>query len=332
MLPLLPPSGTGETNLDEAEALLKPYVEKFPNVSWPLKLCFAKMKPRFIDCICFLLVHRGPSCSSTPRGSLCSKATSHLWVLLTATTLADDVLLAAQLAATPAPLQAQETFLACIAAQQEWRQIHHLCYWELMWAYSFELRWKEAYRYADLLCKENKWSQVQQPAPALNCSRFSPMMPFWFAPILQAVYAFQKAAILSMLPEEEVTALGEDVVELFRWVTQNRCLLAKIHGGILETVERVLQAGGRSQDEDCRKIHSDGEVCSKEGAAVQFPQPHQATCPCSGEETPSHRLLLDNLLQHPTSVLRLHRKWCMSGMASPWSAKDPAWPKTFWPH
>lgn len=101
--------------------------------------------------------------------------------------------------------------------------------------------------------------------------------------------------------------------------------------GIPETVERVLQAGGRSQDEDCRQIHSDGEVCSKEGAAVQFSQPHQTTCPCSGEKTPSHRLLLDNLLQHPTSVLRLHRKWCTSGMASPWSEKDRAWPKTFWP-
>lgn len=71
--------------------------------------------------------------------------------------------------------------------------------------------------------------------------------------------------------------------------------------GILEAVERVLQAGGRSQDEDCRQIHSDGEVCGKEGAAVQFPQPHQAACPCSGEKTPAHRLLLENLLQHPTS-------------------------------
>lgn len=27
------PSGTGETNLAEAEALLEPYVAKFPNVS-----------------------------------------------------------------------------------------------------------------------------------------------------------------------------------------------------------------------------------------------------------------------------------------------------------
>lgn len=56
--------------------------------------------------------------------------------------------------------EAQEKYQACIAAQQEWRQIHHLCYWELMWAHSFEQNWREAYHYADLLCKESKWSQV----------------------------------------------------------------------------------------------------------------------------------------------------------------------------
>ncbi|CAG11466.1 unnamed protein product [Tetraodon nigroviridis] len=120
--------GTGEPNLAEAESLLKPYVEKFPN------------------------------------GALMLFYTARIALLKGDFTFA------------------QENFLACIAAQEEWRQIHHLCYWELMWAYSFELRWKEAYRYADLLCKENKWSQ--------------------------AVYAFQKAAILSMLPEKEAMAWG----------------------------------------------------------------------------------------------------------------------------
>uniref|UniRef100_A0A8D3DAL0 Tetratricopeptide repeat protein 39B n=1 Tax=Scophthalmus maximus TaxID=52904 RepID=A0A8D3DAL0_SCOMX len=95
---------------------------------------------------------------------------------------------------------AQEKFLACIAAQEEWHQIHHLCYWELMWAYSFEQNWREAYQYADLLCKESKWSQ--------------------------AIYVYQKAAILSMLPEEEVTKLGEDVVELFRQVEGLRLRIA----------------------------------------------------------------------------------------------------------
>ncbi|XP_045902554.1 tetratricopeptide repeat protein 39B-like [Micropterus dolomieu] len=138
--------GTGEGNLTEAEALLKPYVEKFPN------------------------------------GALILFYTARIALLQGNFTFA------------------QEKFLACIAAQEEWRQIHHLCYWELMWAYSFELKWRKAYRYADLLCKESKWSQ--------------------------AVYVFQKAAILTMLPEEEVTELGENVVELFRQVDGLRLRIA----------------------------------------------------------------------------------------------------------
>ncbi|XP_032873840.1 tetratricopeptide repeat protein 39B isoform X5 [Amblyraja radiata] len=87
---------------------------------------------------------------------------------------------------------AQVKFEECIAAQAEWRQIHHLCYWELMWSNSFQQQWLEAYRYADLLCKESRWSQ--------------------------AIYTFQKAAILSMLPEKEVKQTSENVEELFRLV------------------------------------------------------------------------------------------------------------------
>ncbi|XP_071373390.1 tetratricopeptide repeat protein 39B-like isoform X2 [Centroberyx affinis] len=138
--------GTGEGNLTEAEALLEPYMEKFPN------------------------------------GALIVFYTARIALLKGNFTFA------------------QEKFLACIAAQQEWRQIHHLCYWELMWAYSFEQDWGEAYRYADLLCKESKWSQ--------------------------AVYVFQKAAILSMLPEEEVNKMGENVEELFRQVDGLRLRIA----------------------------------------------------------------------------------------------------------
>eukprot|EP00064_Thunnus_orientalis_P011374 superscaffoldBa00001640_g11405 len=138
--------GTGEGNLTEAEALLEPYIKKFPN------------------------------------GALILFYIARIALLKGNFTFA------------------QEKFLACIEAQEEWRQIHHLCYWELMWAYSFEQNWREAYRYADRLCKESKWSQ--------------------------AVYVFQKAAILSMLPEEEVTQLGENVVELFRKVDGLRLRIA----------------------------------------------------------------------------------------------------------
>uniref|UniRef100_A0A8C1HHQ5 Tetratricopeptide repeat protein 39B n=1 Tax=Cyprinus carpio carpio TaxID=630221 RepID=A0A8C1HHQ5_CYPCA len=88
--------------------------------------------------------------------------------------------------------KAQVKFQECVSVQQQWRQIHHLCYWELMWCHSFQQQWRDAYRYADLLCRESRWSK--------------------------AIYVYQKAAILSMMCEEELKSSGEDVVGLFRQV------------------------------------------------------------------------------------------------------------------
>ncbi|XP_060093247.1 tetratricopeptide repeat protein 39B isoform X2 [Heteronotia binoei] len=130
--------GTGESNLLEAEALLQPYLKKFPKGALIL----------FYDARIDIL-----------KGNF---------------------------------EKAQVTFQECIAAQQEWKQIHHLCYWELMWCYSFQQNWLQAYQYADLLCKESRWSK--------------------------AIYMFQKAAILCMLPEDDVKTTGEDIVALFRQV------------------------------------------------------------------------------------------------------------------
>uniref|UniRef100_A0A7N8WQ82 Tetratricopeptide repeat protein 39B n=1 Tax=Mastacembelus armatus TaxID=205130 RepID=A0A7N8WQ82_9TELE len=88
--------------------------------------------------------------------------------------------------------QARARYEECISSQQEWKQIHHLCYWELMWTHSYQQEWQQAYHYADLLCKESRWSK--------------------------AIYMYQKAAILSMMSEEDVKRTGEDIVELFRQV------------------------------------------------------------------------------------------------------------------
>ncbi|KAK5611412.1 tetratricopeptide repeat domain 39A [Crenichthys baileyi] len=77
-------------------------------------------------------------------------------------------------------------------AQQTWKQFHHMCYWELMWCFTFKRAWKMAYFYADLLSQESRWSK--------------------------AMYVYMKAAYLSMLPEDEARPFGEDEVELFRQV------------------------------------------------------------------------------------------------------------------
>uniref|UniRef100_A0A6Q2ZCU4 Tetratricopeptide repeat protein 39B n=1 Tax=Esox lucius TaxID=8010 RepID=A0A6Q2ZCU4_ESOLU len=138
--------GTGEGNLVESEALLEPYIKKFP------------------------------------KGALIIFYQARIAVLRGNFELA------------------QELFLECIATQQEWHQIHHLCYWELMWTYCFQQNWLEAYKCADLLCKESKWSQ--------------------------AMYVFQKASILSMMPEEEVEKTGENVEQLFMQVESLRLRIA----------------------------------------------------------------------------------------------------------
>lgn len=45
-------------------------------------------------------------------------------------------------------------------AQQAWKQFHHMCYWELMWCFTYKRAWKMAYFYADLLSQESLWSKV----------------------------------------------------------------------------------------------------------------------------------------------------------------------------
>ncbi|KAL1023789.1 hypothetical protein UPYG_G00046190 [Umbra pygmaea] len=138
--------GTGEGNLLECQALLEPYIKKFP------------------------------------KGALMLFYRARIAVLK------GDFELA------------QKLFLECIASQQEWHQIHHLCFWELMWTYTFQQDWMEAYKYADLLCKESKWSQ--------------------------AMYVYQKASILCMMPPEEVERMGENMEQLFRQVEGLRLRIA----------------------------------------------------------------------------------------------------------
>lgn len=77
-------------------------------------------------------------------------------------------------------------------AQQTWKQFHHMCYWELMWCFTYKREWKMAYFYADLLSQESRWSK--------------------------AMYVYMKAAYLSMLPPDEARPFGEDEVKLFRQV------------------------------------------------------------------------------------------------------------------
>ncbi|XP_037384096.1 tetratricopeptide repeat protein 39B-like [Talpa occidentalis] len=77
----------------------------------------------------------------------------------------------------------------CICTQNEWRQVHHLCYWELMWCNIFLQDWKQAYHYATLLFQHSRWSK--------------------------ALYSYSKAILLILLPSDFAKLVNEDVNSLF---------------------------------------------------------------------------------------------------------------------
>ncbi|ELK14768.1 Tetratricopeptide repeat protein 39B [Pteropus alecto] len=77
----------------------------------------------------------------------------------------------------------------CIFLQNEWKQSHHLCYWELMWCHIFLQDWKHAYYYADLLSRNSRWSK--------------------------AIYSYSKAVLLALLPSGFAKSVSEDMNSLF---------------------------------------------------------------------------------------------------------------------
>ncbi|XP_043555151.1 tetratricopeptide repeat protein 39A isoform X2 [Chiloscyllium plagiosum] len=107
-------------------------------------------------------------------------------------------------------------FEECCEAQQHWKQFHHMCYWELMWCFTFKRQWKMAYFYADLLCKENSWSK--------------------------STYMYMKAAYLSMLGDEDYKPFGDDEIELFRKVPSMK---QKIAGKSLPTEKFAIRKARR---------------------------------------------------------------------------------------
>lgn len=51
-----------------------------------------------------------------------------------------------------------ESYQKCIQAQDDWKQFHSICHWEIMWCYAVQMNWDKAAFYSDLLRKQSKWS------------------------------------------------------------------------------------------------------------------------------------------------------------------------------
>uniref|UniRef100_A0A2K5F008 Tetratricopeptide repeat protein 39B n=1 Tax=Aotus nancymaae TaxID=37293 RepID=A0A2K5F008_AOTNA len=84
---------------------------------------------------------------------------------------------------------AQLKLQKCIFTQNEWKQVHHLCYWEFMWCHILRQDWRQAYHYANLLSQQSRWSK--------------------------AIYMYSKAIILALLPSDFVKSVSEDINSLF---------------------------------------------------------------------------------------------------------------------
>lgn len=75
-------------------------------------------------------------------------------------------------------------------SQDEWPQLHHVCYWELIWSNQFNQDWWEAYHYASFLFEESKWSKC--------------------------FYAYQKSVMLCMVQDELTEAQREEQITLMK--------------------------------------------------------------------------------------------------------------------
>lgn len=51
-----------------------------------------------------------------------------------------------------------DSYQLCINAQDDWKQFHSICHWEMIWCYCVELNWPMAIHYSDLLRRQSRWS------------------------------------------------------------------------------------------------------------------------------------------------------------------------------
>uniref|UniRef100_UPI00358ED26D tetratricopeptide repeat protein 39B-like isoform X2 n=1 Tax=Myxine glutinosa TaxID=7769 RepID=UPI00358ED26D len=116
-------------------------------------------------------------------------------------------------------------FQRCKDSQNELVQLHHICFWEMMWCSAFLLDWPVAYHLASRLAIDSRWSK--------------------------ATYIYQKAAFLSLMSAEQQRAAGEQPEELFRQVPG---LLQKIAGKSIPMEKFAVRKSRRYLSADPTKL------------------------------------------------------------------------------
>jgi hypothetical protein len=118
--------------------------------------------------------------------------------------------------------EAMSLYKESIDAQSQWVQLHHTCYWELIWSYSLKGDWENAAHFSDLLYRESSWSK--------------------------ATFLYQKAAFLAMLRDFREPLDGL-VVEMFRDVPKYKQRIAgysiPLEKFVIKKSEKCLAQGNQ---------------------------------------------------------------------------------------
>ncbi|XP_035206125.1 tetratricopeptide repeat protein 39B-like isoform X2 [Stegodyphus dumicola] len=121
--------------------------------------------------------------------------------------------------------EAIETFKRSIEVQEEWKQFHYLCYWELLWCHCFKCDWKEAAKCSDILRLECKWSP--------------------------AIYTYVHASVLYMMMEEGHPELKDTITGLMGKVPS---LKQKLAGKSIPLEKYVVRKANKYNSQGGRLI------------------------------------------------------------------------------
>ncbi|XP_068633481.1 tetratricopeptide repeat protein 39B-like isoform X2 [Battus philenor] len=118
---------------------------------------------------------------------------------------------------------AAATYLRAADTPHLWRQLRHLCYWELMWANAMMMDWRGAAGFAGRLIEESSWSRT--------------------------VYSYAKAALLLQLGEKGTPAERRQAADLLKAAPLYRQRIAgkslPMEKWVSRRCERYAVQGGR---------------------------------------------------------------------------------------
>lgn len=119
-------------------------------------------------------------------------------------------------------------FKQSMDAQEEWRSVHHLCWWELKWCYCFQGQWSMAAKYADKLYLESKWSKatfLYQKAAFLVMLRHKDYLPDQLDNTITAPSKDELKSMMKDVPPHKQRIAGKSIpVEKFVIAKSERSL------------------------------------------------------------------------------------------------------------